>query len=113
MAEPCWGRESQWHALHAHECRGNKKDTARPEAEQKGGRRSRSDPFRPVRKKWSFLEKSGHFLEKSGYYVKTAASDATVAPADAWFTAEHPNGGNLVAVGALQRGESRVVQGHV
>ena len=63
MAEPCWGRESLWHAPHAHECRCNKKDTALTaghEAEQKGDRWSRFDPFRPVRKKvvvW--LEKSG------------------------------------------------------
>ena len=82
MAEPCWGRESQWHALHAHECRGNKKDTARPEAEQKGGRWSRSDPFRPVRKKWSFLEKSGHFLEKSGSYVVPAAGRGHELPVE-------------------------------
>ena len=72
MAEPCWGRESQWHALHAHECRGNKKDTARPEAEQKGCRWSRSDPFRPVRKKWSFLEKSGYEVNCRFFVLNTS-----------------------------------------
>ena len=53
VAAPCWGRESLWHASHAHECRRNKKDTAGSEAEQKGGRWSRFDPFRPVRKNLS------------------------------------------------------------